>query len=365
MTSRLNLVNWELNDSGGLCNCWGQSSRSNERSLPIRHLGGLYVWGETAVSWRLGSFNHCSNVHSSLLPGEYWTLICDTQDVLLNFCVTLRKECWEMSTLATLCLLSVTLILVYSIFYDNNSVNFETFWCHHSSVPEPHCSGMLPPCPCLLCLTVCCLLCCCCCCEVWPVAVSIRDMSSKKDGDKQTLRPVISPETRSPLPFWNCEGYLQEFLILFYWFCNETVLFEQLKAAPRRGQAWSCLPVTLFDVNTIWGCFENFEKMWRWRAVRQSAGAASVSETRAAHVWGLLCSCHCTREQMHCTHWLVSNAVRFTCGRLLLKGIVWQLVPQIEPWFSRKSLPQGAADDVFQRVLVRNLKLQQDSDVIL
>lgn len=41
----------------------------------------------------------------------------------------------------------------------------------------------------------------------------------------------------------------------------------------------------------------------------------------AAHVGGLLYSCHCTQQQMHCTHWLVSNAVRLTCG-LQLKAVL-------------------------------------------
>lgn len=56
------------------------------------------------------------------------------------------------------------------------------------------------------------------------------------------------------------------------------------------------------------------EKLWRvvWISACRYISAEPVN--RAPHVTGLLYSCHCTQQQMHCTHWLVSNAVRLTCG---------------------------------------------------
>lgn len=67
----------ELNDDGGLCNCWGQRWRPRERCPPIRWsalgLWALYVW----ITWILGSLT----CFSCLLPGRYQTLICDTAEV--------------------------------------------------------------------------------------------------------------------------------------------------------------------------------------------------------------------------------------------------------------------------------------------
>ncbi|CAG01840.1 unnamed protein product [Tetraodon nigroviridis] len=65
------------------------------------------------------------------------------------------------------------------------------------------------------------------------------------------------------------------------------------------------------------------------------SGNAPVLHQRArlaARLRGLLCRCHCPREQVPRTRRPVSGAVRFTCG--LLRG-------------------KGHPDDVLRRVLVR------------
>lgn len=88
------------------------------------------------------------------------------------------------------------------------------------------------------------------------------------------------------------------------------------------------------------------EKDWKGREVWNGSRCYAESVTSAAHVRGLLYSCHCTQQQMRRTHWPVPNAVRLTCGPQLEDRI-----QEFTLWFSwtellvRKDLPQRVAAD--------------------
>lgn len=180
---------------------------------------------------------------------------------------------------------------------------------------------MLRPCPDLLCLAVCCLLCCCC--EVWPVSAWKRDVSSTKDGDKQTPSPVISPETWVPL-FCNQACRLQEFRISFYWFCKGSHFIWTVKGSASVRTSLNLMACLLPDIGN--------------RVALRRIEMESSSEEPRCCIRHSRCTCQRPFVQLSlhsgadATHTRVSSAARFTCGLPMLKSNIQQLQPQIDLW---------------------------------
>lgn len=206
---------------------------------------------------------------------------------------------------------------------------------------------------CSLSLTTGCLLCCCC--EVWPVAVSKRGVSSQKDGDKQTLWPVISPETTPPHPrthpplcyhFETGRVIYRNFSCRFTGFVMKPLLFEQSKAAPRRGQAWSCLRGTPVPAGTVQVCLEkrrgDVERNRRCISERDSC--CTCQRPFCAAVTTLGSRCTCTHAHTH-TGWcqtLSASPVASCCERAPLDS---SCVRQ-KRGFSGRVCCGGAAGDI-------------------
>lgn len=138
---------------------------------------------------------------------------------------------------------------------------------------------------CSLSLTTGCLLCCCC--EVWPVAVSKRGVSSQKDGDKQTLWPVISPETTHAhthpsvtilKPGGLFTGISPVVLPVLWW--NRFYLNSQRQRLAEDKPGPVCVGRRSPREQSRFAWRRDVET---WR----ETGVASASETRAAHVRGL------------------------------------------------------------------------------
>lgn len=173
---------------------------------------------------------------------------------------------------------------------------------------------------------------------------------------------IVSPETAHfPVIFFGeLEAALTGMLCIFtVRFCNEATLFEQLRAVPLVCQVWSCLrTIFSFMTSIVHVEIQNLQTLFifsgkeicniikgeQFVAEVQQRTVLSVEMTlrqrRASgsccskHVRGLLYSCHCTQHQMHCTHWLVSNAVWLTCGPQL-KDTISRVSFLISPLITR------------------------------
>lgn len=187
----------------------------------------------------------------------------------------------------------------------------------------------------LLCLTMWCLFCGCWC-EVWPVAVLKAAPCMwrvQHEGQRQAVKLELDTHTNATACYlsWNCcrfpvfWGELDTRLTgiscifrsqllswnHFIWTVegSASAAFKYDLVCLRLYHSW--LPKRLRSLSG--------DEMWKGRAVWNGSWCyvSAESVNHAAHVRGLLYSCHCTQQRMHCTHWLVSNAVRLTCGAQL------------------------------------------------